>query len=172
MLSSYLDVPAGALQFSAGESGKPRLAGAPGLEFSFARTDGLALLAVARDREVGVDVERENARTDIDLVAREFLPAGAAGALECTPPDRRRSAFFSAGAHVVVRPLALRPGFAGAVAAADSGWTVRAREFPPAACSSPPSPTATSDRSVRTARTRRGGALAGGGTGCSPTPAP
>ena len=160
ILASYLDVPAGALRFSAAESGKPRLAGQPGLEFSFARTDGLALLAVARNREVGVDVERENARTDIDLVAREFLPPGEAAALECTPPDRRRRAFFRAwarlearlklhgegltgitpesmrirGAHVVVRSLALRPGFAGAVAAAGSGWTVRAREFPPASC--------------------------------------
>jgi 4'-phosphopantetheinyl transferase len=158
ILASYLDVPAGALRFSAAESGKPRLAGVPGMEFSFARTDGLAVLAVASDREVGVDVERENSRTDIDLVAREFLPPGVAAALERLPAHGRRSAFFRAwvrhearlklhgegltggtprcvrtsGAEVVVRPLALPPGFAGAIAAAGRGWTVRARDFPPA----------------------------------------
>lgn len=157
ILASYLDLPAGALQFSADESGKPRLTDVPGLKFSFARTDGLAVLAVTSDREVGVDVERENDRTDIDLVARELLPPGEAAALERTPPDRRRSAFFSAWtrhearlklngqgltggtaervraleAPVVVRALALPPGFWGAVAVAtpDDHWTVRVRAF-------------------------------------------
>ena len=153
ILASYLDVPARALVFSASESGKPRIASVHGLEFSFSRTDALAVVAIASDREVGVDVERENDRTDIDLVAREFLPPDEVAALERTPPDRRRSAFFAAwarhearlkligqgltscvsecvgtpGAHVVA--LALRPGFATAVAA-EGRWTVRAREFP------------------------------------------
>jgi 4'-phosphopantetheinyl transferase len=154
ILASYLDVPATALVFSTSESGKPRLVGVHGLEFSFARTDGLAVVAVASDREVGVDVERENDRTDIDLVAREFLPLGEVAALERTEPDRRRSAFFEAWArheahlklrgqgltngvpenlrdpHIVVRTLALRPGFAAAVAA-EGSWTVRVRDFPP-----------------------------------------
>ena len=154
ILASYLDVPAMALVFSTSESGKPRLAGLHGLEFSFSRTDGLAVVAVAGDREVGVDVERENDRTDIDLVAREFLPLGEVAALERTEPDRRRSAFFDAWArheahlklrgqgltngvpenlrdpHIVVRTLALRPGFAAAVAA-EGSWTVRVRDFPP-----------------------------------------
>jgi len=159
ILASYLEVPASALQFCAGDSGKPRLAGISGLEFSFARTDGLALLAVACGCEVGVDVERENDRTDIEVVAREFLPPAEAAALERTPPEGRRSAFFSAWtrhearlklhgegltgstsgcgrgrapeAPVSVRGLTLPPGFRGAVALAneDGNWTVRVREF-------------------------------------------
>jgi len=157
ILASYLDAPASALQFSVGESGKPRLADVPGLEFSFARTDGLALLAVTGGCEVGVDVERENDRTDIEVVAREFLPPAEAAALERTPPEGRRSAFFSAWTRhearlklhgegltgstprcgrapempVTVRGLTLPPGFRGAVAVAteDGNWAVRVREF-------------------------------------------
>lgn len=153
ILAGYLGVPAGTLQFCAGESGKPRLVDVTGLEFSFAHTAGLALLAVAGDREVGVDVERENARTDIESVAHEFLPAGVAAALARTPAARRRSAFFTAWveheariklhghaltettagaaaaphAPVAVRALAVPPGFAAAVAAPGSDWTVRMR---------------------------------------------
>lgn len=155
ILASYLDMPAGALRFATGRAGKPRLIGVPGLEFSFARTDGLAVVVVASDRELGVDVERENERTDVDLVAQEFLPPAEAAALARTPAGRRRSAFFSAwvrhearlklhglglpGAapeamHTRIRALRLPPGFRGAVAAttADGNWTVRGREFQPA----------------------------------------
>jgi 4'-phosphopantetheinyl transferase len=154
ILASYLGVPAAKLKFSEGESGKPRLEGVRGLEFSFASTEGLALLAVASDREVGVDVERENENTDIDGVARGFLPPADAAALEHVEPGRRRSAFFLAwarhearlklhgqgltgaipprpeGSLVVVRALTPRPGFAAAVAAEGTGWTVRNRVFP------------------------------------------
>ncbi len=156
ILASYLEVPASALEFFAAQSGKPGLSNAPSLQFSFARTDGLAVVAVASDREVGVDVERENDRTDIDGVAQEFLPAGEAAALEATPLGQRRSAFFGAWARhearlklegqgltgrtwdgarpsaalVVVRALALPPGFAGAIAAVNDTWTVRVKEFP------------------------------------------
>lgn len=154
ILASYLDMPAGALRFAAGLAGKPRLIDVPGLEFSFARTDGLAVVAVASGRELGVDVERENERTDVDLVAQEFLAPAEAAALAHTPAGRRRSAFFSAwvrhearlklhgqglaGAvpeevQSSIRTLRLPPGFRGAVATAagEGTWTVRHREFQP-----------------------------------------
>lgn len=155
ILAGYLGLPPAALRFARTATGKPRLAAAAKLEFSLARTDGLAVLAVASDRAVGVDVERENDRTDIEIVAREFLPPLDAAALELTAPERRRSAFFAAWARheallklhghglggrssepalepeklVVVRALATRPGFAAAVAAEGGSWTVLTRDF-------------------------------------------
>ena len=39
-----------------GDDGKPRASG--GLHFNLSHTDGLALIAISRAREVGVDVER------------------------------------------------------------------------------------------------------------------
>jgi 4'-phosphopantetheinyl transferase len=153
ILAGYLGVDAAVIRFTAGELGKPRLLEAPELRFSFSRTDGLALLAVARDREIGVDVERENDRTDVERVAHEFLPPDEAAALGRVPPQARRAAFFaswtrhearlklhgrglaagpfepSPGSRVVVRDLELPSGFAGAVAAENVDWSVRIRTF-------------------------------------------
>ena len=155
ILAHYLGLPAADLRLDFSASGKPRLAGAHRLAFSFARTDGLALLAVACDRELGVDVERENPRTDVAVVAREFLPPLEVAAIECAPVEERRRAFFKAWvrhearlkllghglagdpepgeraleAPLVVRSLVTRPGFAAAVAAEGGGWSVRMREF-------------------------------------------
>jgi 4'-phosphopantetheinyl transferase len=156
ILAGYLGAAPGVLRFVHTSAGKPRLAeGERGLRFSCARTDGLALLAVASDRELGVDVERENERTDIAAVAREFLPALEVAAIEMTDATARRGAFFSAWARhearlklagrglderaragvpepgplVLVRTVTPRAGFAAAVAAEGSGWSVRLREF-------------------------------------------
>ncbi|WP_371555017.1 4'-phosphopantetheinyl transferase superfamily protein [Streptomyces longwoodensis] len=50
--------PVGQVAFRRGASGKPYVAGDPGLRVSLSHTDGLALVAVSRDGPVGVDVER------------------------------------------------------------------------------------------------------------------
>ncbi len=46
----------GGAELFAGKDGKPRAAGGP--HFNLSHTDGLALIAISRAREVGVDVER------------------------------------------------------------------------------------------------------------------
>jgi len=155
IVAGHLDVAPGSLRFASGPGGSPRLAGVRGLEFSLAHTDGLALVAVASDRRVGVDVERLRDDTDIAAVAREYLPPVDAAAIELSPPEGRRNAFFLAwarhearlklrgeglreqvadervdsGSLVVVRVVATRPGFAAAVAAEGGSWTVMDREF-------------------------------------------
>jgi 4'-phosphopantetheinyl transferase len=157
ILAGYLAVPAASLRFARTATGKPRLDGMDGVEFSFAHTDGLALVAVASDRQLGVDVERENDRTDIEAVAREFLSPLDVADLERTPPQERRSAFFAAwarheaglklrgqgladrpeataaerGSPVAVRPITTRPGFAAAVACEGESWSLRVRQFDP-----------------------------------------
>jgi len=155
ILAQYTGGDPAALRFARASAGKPRLAGTRGLEFSFAHTDGLALVAVASDRRVGVDVERVNERTDIDAVMQEYLPAVDAAAIHLAPPEGRRIAFFQAwarhearlklrgeglreqvadervesGSLVVVRAVSMRPGFAAAVAAEGGSWTVQLREL-------------------------------------------
>ncbi len=157
ILAGYLDAAPATLRFTRGTAGKPRVAGVRGLEFSFAHTDGLAMVAVASDRPVGIDVERKHDRAelDIDVVAREYLPAIDAAAIGFAPRERRRDAFFEAwaryearlklrgkgvseqatdaaveaGRFVVVRAIATRPGFAAAVAAEGGSWSVHAREL-------------------------------------------
>jgi 4'-phosphopantetheinyl transferase len=157
ILAGYLDIAPATLRFSRGNAGKPRLVGVRGLEFSFARTDGLAMVAVASDRPVGIDVEHVHDREelDIDVVAREYLPAIDAAAIDAAPPEQRRDAFFQAwarhearlklqgkglreqitdeaveaGTFVVVRAVAARQGYAAAVAAEGGSWSIQVREL-------------------------------------------
>ena len=57
-LARYLDRDPGSLEFEYGPYGKPSLVDGDGLEFSWARSGGVGVLAVARGRAVGIDVER------------------------------------------------------------------------------------------------------------------
>ena len=52
------------------------------------------LLAVARSREVGVDVEFVNADFAFDEVAERFFTAGEVAALRALPAHLRRQAFY------------------------------------------------------------------------------
>jgi len=80
VLGSYLDVSPAGLRFGAAPSGRPVLVapGPVGLEFSLARTAGLALIAVALT-PVGADIEEIRPRPGLaDIAAAKFGPAEAA----------------------------------------------------------------------------------------------
>lgn len=72
VLARYVDRAPGALRFARGAWGKPSL-DPPELEFNLAHSDDLAIVAVARARPVGVDIERVRPVPDLDRLARSFL---------------------------------------------------------------------------------------------------
>ena len=75
--------------------GKPQLAGRPDLDFSLSHSGELVLIAVARGRRVGADVERVRARTDVLAIARGSLSGRERRAIEAGRTDAaRREAFF------------------------------------------------------------------------------
>lgn len=74
--------------------GKPYLENAPHIKFNMARTKGKALVAVARDVEIGVDIERLRAIPELDQIAERFLPPGDADTLADLPEPQRRREFF------------------------------------------------------------------------------
>jgi 4'-phosphopantetheinyl transferase len=84
------------IAFAASETGKPAVVDAQGLRFSLSHSRGIALFALAADREVGIDVESEHTRVDVEAISDRFLPPGVARALAELPPGARRSAFFAA----------------------------------------------------------------------------
>jgi 4'-phosphopantetheinyl transferase len=95
---------------------KPRLdhrTPVPPLRFNVSHTDGLAVVAVALEREVGVDVERIRAGTETGAVAERVLGAGEAAALRALPEQRRAEAFYRLWtrreAHVKARGDGLAP---------------------------------------------------------------
>jgi 4'-phosphopantetheinyl transferase len=96
VLAGYLGRSPRALTIAADrDTGKPQLAGGPVVSFNLSHAEDRALCAVARGRDVGVDVE--HVRPDpsvLDIAERFFAPAEVA-ALRALPPERRTPAFFA-----------------------------------------------------------------------------
>lgn len=94
LLGRYLGVEARELRFRYGEYGKPELKGGGPVRFNVSHAGGVAVLAFAAEREVGVDVERVRpVRRQARIAERVFAPevARAWGAL---PAGRREEGFF------------------------------------------------------------------------------
>jgi 4'-phosphopantetheinyl transferase len=73
VLAGYLGADPAALAFTLGPHGKPALLGGP--TFSFSNSQGRALCAVGRGREVGVDLEALRPVPDAAGIARSVLTA-------------------------------------------------------------------------------------------------
>ncbi|HXK09640.1 MAG TPA: 4'-phosphopantetheinyl transferase superfamily protein [Vicinamibacteria bacterium] len=94
LLGRYAHVPPAALRFGYGHRGKPFLPGDDGLRFNVSHSGGLALLAFARDRELGVDVERERSVPEACDIARRYFSRREETALVSLPEGERTKAFF------------------------------------------------------------------------------
>jgi 4'-phosphopantetheinyl transferase len=139
VLARYLELEPAAIELRHGEHGKPLLASAKAsLRFNLSHSDGLALVAVAEQLEVGVDVERIKPRRDLLGLARRALVPAEAAQVEAAAPQDRLAVFHAAWARreatakclgaglraplpaaaVAVAELGDWPGFAAAVAVA------------------------------------------------------
>jgi 4'-phosphopantetheinyl transferase len=95
ILSSYTDQAPEGIAISIAEKGKPYLAHYPGVRFNLSHSGSWALLAVARGREIGVDIERIEAGRATGSIARRFFAEAEVRELEAMPEDRRLNAFFA-----------------------------------------------------------------------------
>ena len=97
ILGRYLGRNPGDLRFANGLYGKPFLldaAGPPEIRFNMTRSRDLALLAFARNREVGIDVEWINPDFADLQVAELFFSPREFSALCATPASLQVGAFF------------------------------------------------------------------------------
>lgn len=100
VLARYLRAEPASLRFAYGPRGKPSLAAdasddiAAAPRFNLAHSHELALLAVARGREVGVDLEHVRADFATAEVAERFFSAREAAALRALPAGRPRVEAF------------------------------------------------------------------------------
>ena len=95
ILASYLDLDPQILNFSYGPSGKPALIGvADAPTFNMAHSGDWGLCAVAKEGEVGVDIERLDAELDYAKLAERFFSATEKKCLQECPSWRRRRIFF------------------------------------------------------------------------------
>jgi 4'-phosphopantetheinyl transferase len=94
ILGRYLGRPPAELRFSYSLHGKPALADETGVRFNLTHSHGLALLAVARGREVGVDVEQLRARVQMEQLAARFFAPAEVAVLLALPAEQREEGFF------------------------------------------------------------------------------
>lgn len=97
ILSRYLGQAPREIRFRYTAAGKPVLeeeSGTPPLTFNLAHSDGLAVFAVTRTGEVGIDVERVREMPDWQTIAETFFPPLEQARLRAAPPPQRRAVFF------------------------------------------------------------------------------
>jgi 4'-phosphopantetheinyl transferase len=98
LLGRHLSLPPAEVRFCYNAHGKPRLAegcGSADVRFNVSHSHGLALFALSRGREVGVDVERERAELAGEQLAERFFAPAEVAVLRSLPGWQRREAFFA-----------------------------------------------------------------------------
>jgi 4'-phosphopantetheinyl transferase len=98
ILAAYLGVPPEDVRLEQNEHGKPRLGAAfagSGIRFSATHSEELALVAVARDRELGVDLERVRSLTTADAIADRWFARAERRHLQALPEADRLVAFYA-----------------------------------------------------------------------------
>lgn len=98
ILSRYLGIEPGQLRFCYGSHGKPALtreSGGQVVRFNLSHSHGLALYAVTRYREVGIDLEHIRADLDHTLIAEQFFSPREVATLRTVPRNLQIEAFFN-----------------------------------------------------------------------------
>lgn len=97
LLGHYLSVPPAQVRFAYGPSGRPELAhaSADGLRFNISHSNELALVAVTRERAIGVDVEALRPVDQADDIVRRYCSASEFNAYQALPDSQRPLAFFN-----------------------------------------------------------------------------
>lgn len=158
LLARYLSVHPSELRFAYHPLGKPRLEPEFGdrLRFNLSHSVDLALIGIAADADIGVDVEHVGTRVDHVAIARHFFSRAEAEHLNGLPSHLQAQAFFrswtkreaylkACGAgltgmegesqdglsarHWSLYTLQPVPGYVGAVAVEGGGWRLTQRHW-------------------------------------------
>ena len=94
LLGRYTGASPETLVFRYNGFGKPELTGSD-VCFNLSHSHEIALIAAARGRAVGVDVERIREQVMIERIAERFFAPAEARAIAALPQDRQALAFFN-----------------------------------------------------------------------------
>ena len=133
ILASYLQCSPRGLRFVFGDKGKPALggsAGRSGIEFNVSHSADRALLAVAHQRRVGVDIERADPAVGVTPLIETCCTASEIAEISRQPVHSRRELFLRAWtrkeavAKACGRGLSLAPARIEVSVAADAPATL------------------------------------------------
>ena len=118
LLAAYLERAPDDVRLAIGEHGKPSLdrrflAGSRALDFNVSHSGGALLVGVAREQELGVDIETQRRRRPVLDLARRFFAAEEASALAGIDEPLRQTAFLRVWSckEAVVKALGSGIGF-------------------------------------------------------------
>lgn len=94
LLAARTGLSADALRFVEGPHGKPALQGEHLCAFNLSHSEDIALIALADDGEIGVDVEMLRAMPDATELAERNFSASECAELAATRPDQQDQAFL------------------------------------------------------------------------------
>jgi len=94
ILARYLHCEPGQLSFFAGEYGKPAL-GDKKIDFNISHSGDYALIAIAHERRVGIDVESVRQDIEFENIADRYFSPKEVSELMVFPPEQRATAFFN-----------------------------------------------------------------------------
>jgi 4'-phosphopantetheinyl transferase len=140
-IAAYLDADPRAIELGTDANGKPMLSDDDPIRFNLSHSHDLALIGLARRREIGIDVERRVHDRDFPALARQGLDPDAVAAIREAPTQQRSDVFYEAWVRreavakcggeglagppapgeMEVIPLDVGTGWAAAVALAGSG---------------------------------------------------
>ena len=96
ILSRYCGASPVQLAIRRTSDGKPVLSDYPSIQFNLTHSHGRALIAVARDQEVGVDLEQVRREVDVVRLAKRFLSERDLAFIEHGNPEQRHERFLKA----------------------------------------------------------------------------
>jgi 4'-phosphopantetheinyl transferase len=97
VLSLYTHTPAELIEFDLKEQGKPELianSNKTDIHFNLSHSNNLALLAIRKSHEVGIDVEFMEKKHEWNKVIKRFFTEPEQNAIFSLPENEQRSAFF------------------------------------------------------------------------------
>lgn len=90
LLGRHLGVPPEAVTIERGRRGRPFAPMAPAVDFNISHTRDVALIAIATDVRIGVDIEHGERTLNVSGVSRKFMSPGEQEALGALAEDARR----------------------------------------------------------------------------------
>jgi len=102
ILGFYLNRTPESLSFCYGSHGKPALVGesdGDAIRFNVSHSHGVALYAITRDREVGIDLERIRFDLPVAEIAERFFSKRDVAMLRSLPTEAQHQAFFRCWTH-------------------------------------------------------------------------
>ena len=96
VLAHYLSIDAQEINYDKGEQGKPFLSDSntTQLQFNLSHTQDVAILAITKSNEVGIDIEHNDRKTDWKGIVKRFFTEPEQEALFSLPEIQQANAFF------------------------------------------------------------------------------